>query len=86
VAEVGVEQLSRITPLKEYNAWNYLMHKVQYCLNRGALAVERFCPDRLFDGTMPIAGTLLSRSKKALDAADQARERFMAKFELKRRR
>jgi hypothetical protein len=87
VAEVSdmIEQLSETTPLTEYNAWNYLTHKVQHSLKLGTLAVQRLCPDRLFDGTMPIAGTLLSRSKKALDAADQARERFITKSELKRK-
>jgi hypothetical protein len=67
--------------LTEYNAWNVLMHKVQHSLRAGDLAVQKLCPDRAYDATMPAGGTLLSQSQRVLAAADKARETFMTKFE-----
>jgi hypothetical protein len=58
-----------------------LMHKVQHSLRMGDLVVQKLCPDRAYDATMPAGGTLLARSQKVLTAADNAREIFMAKFE-----
>jgi hypothetical protein len=67
--------------LTEYNAWNVLMHKVEHSLLMGNLAVQKLCPDRAYDATMPAGGTLLSQSQRVLTAADKVREIFMAKFE-----
>lgn len=66
-------------PLTDYNAWNVLMHKVQHSLRTGELAVQRFCPDRQYDATMPAGGTLLYQSERALSIADGARAAFMAR-------
>lgn len=68
-----IEHWSDTVALTDYNAWNVLMHKVQHSLRLGELAVKKLCPDREFDATMPSVGTLLSRSQKALAAADNAR-------------
>jgi hypothetical protein len=66
--------------LTEYNHWNVLMHKVENSLRLGELVVQRFCPDRQFDATMPSSGTLLARSQTALAHAAQIREIWMKKF------
>jgi hypothetical protein len=60
------------------------VHKVQHSLKLGELAVQKLCPDRAFDATMPGVGTLLSRSQKALSAADIARNLFIARHEASR--
>jgi hypothetical protein len=64
-------------PLDNYNAWNALMHRVQHTLRAGQLAVQRFCPDRLYDPIVPVSGTLLSRSERSLSIADEVRRNFM---------
>ena len=66
--------------LREYNCWNVLMHKVQHSLRAGEQAIQRFCPDRQYDATVPSAGTLLSQSQRTLSIADRARDAFMARF------
>jgi hypothetical protein len=76
-----IEHWSDTVPLTDYNAWNVLMHKVQHSLKQGELAVKRLCPDRLFDATMPVAGTLLARCQKAVDAANTTRSSFVARYE-----
>jgi hypothetical protein len=70
-------------PLSEYNCWNFLMAKVQHSLWVGAQAIERFCPDRQYDATMPASGTLLSQATRALSNADQARNAFMVRVAAK---
>jgi hypothetical protein len=75
-----IEHWSGTVALTEYNAWNVLMHKVQHSLKLGELAVQRLCPDRVYDATMPIGGSLLSQSQRVLAAADQARAWFMTRF------
>lgn len=72
--------------LTEYNAWNVLMHKLQHSLRAGDLAVQKLCPDRAYDATMPAGGTLLSQSQRVLAAADKAREIFMTKFQAAQQR
>ena len=83
VSEVAdlVEHWAGTVALTEYNAWNVLMHKVHNSLRLGDLAVQKLCPDRPYDATMPAGGTLLSQSQRVLTAADKAREIFMARFE-----
>ena len=76
-----IEHWSDTVALTDYNAWNALMHKVQHSLKLGELAVKKLCPDRPFDATMPIAGSLLSRSQKALSDADNARNIFIARYD-----
>jgi hypothetical protein len=82
VSEVAdlIEHWAGTMALTEYNAWNVLMHKVQHSLRMGELAVQKLCPDRAYDATMPAGGSLLSQSQRVLTAADKAREVFMAKF------
>ncbi len=67
--------------LTEYNHWNVLMHKVENSLRLGELVVQKFCPDRQYDATMPASGTLLSRSQTALGQADQIRKLWIEKFQ-----
>jgi hypothetical protein len=83
VAEVAdlVEHWSRTVALTEYNAWNVLMHKVEHSLKCGELVVQKFCADRVFDATMPVVGSLLSRSNKSLSDAERARAVFLANAE-----
>jgi hypothetical protein len=83
VSEVAdlIEHWAGTMALTEYNAWNVLMHKVQHSLRMGDLAVQKLCPDRAYDATMPAGGTLLSRSLRVLTAANKAREIFISKFE-----
>jgi hypothetical protein len=83
VSEVAdlIEHWVGTMALTEYNAWNVLMHKVQHSLRMGDLAVQKLCPDRAYDATMPAGGTLLSRSLRVLTAANKAREIFISKFE-----
>jgi hypothetical protein len=63
-------------PLDNYNAWNVLMQRVQHSLRLGQAAVQRFCPDRLYDELVPIAGTLLVRAQRSLSVADKALKIF----------
>lgn len=42
----------------------------------GQTAVQRFCPDRLYDELVPVAGTLLARSQRSLSIADMALKAF----------
>lgn len=65
--------------LKNYNAWNVLMHKVEQSLRVGELAVQKLCPNRSYDETIPTAGSLLSQSKRSLTQADKARTLFIEK-------
>jgi hypothetical protein len=67
--------------MTEYNAWNVLMHKVQHSLKFGEVAVQKLCPDRAYDATMPAVGNLLSQSQRVLAAAENARNVFITKFE-----
>ena len=83
----AVNEVSRILgswiemaqPLTDYNSWNLLMHKVQESLNKGELAVQRFCPERQYDATMPAAGTLLHQCQRVLADTDTARAAFWAR-------
>jgi hypothetical protein len=79
VADI-VEHWTGTVALTEYNAWNVLMHKVEHSLRTGELAVRKFCPDRVYDATMPAGGTLLLQSQRVLGAAAQAREMYLERF------
>lgn len=61
------------------NAWNVLMQKVHHCLRTGKLAVERFCPDREFDATMPAVGTLIARIDTAIASVQPALDAHLAR-------
>jgi hypothetical protein len=63
-------------PLDNYNIWNVLMQRVQHSIRLGQAAVQRFCPDRLYDEIVPVAGTLLVRSQRSLSIADSALKTF----------
>lgn len=76
-----VEHWSGTMALTEYNAWNVLMHRVQHCLRLGELAIQKLCPDREYDATMPAAGSLLTQSRRVLAAADVARKNLISRFE-----
>lgn len=65
--------------LNEYNAWNFLMHKVEHNLRIGMLAAARFCPDAQYDATMPAVGTLRVRVERSLVQADRLRADFIAR-------
>jgi hypothetical protein len=82
VSEVAdlIDHWAGTVALTEYNAWNVLMYKVQHSLRMGEVAVQKLCPDRVYDATMPAEGRLLSQSQRVLTAADKARGVFMAKF------
>jgi hypothetical protein len=75
-----IHDFARTMALTEYNAWNVLMHRVQHSLRMGEKAVRTLCPDRPYDSTAPTWGTLLSRSDKALKAADDARTLYIEKL------
>jgi hypothetical protein len=76
-----IESFARAEALTNYNAWNVLMHKVENSLRLGDLAIETFCPDRVFDPASPAGGTLLSQSQRVLAAAAKSRDKFMADFQ-----
>jgi hypothetical protein len=80
VVDLLARWIAEGTSLGEYNAWNYLMHKVEHTLRAGAQAVQRYCPDRRFDATSPAGGTLLAQSERALSIAEHARSAFLARF------
>lgn len=63
-------------PLDCYNVWNVLMQQVQHSLRAGQAAVERFCPDRLYDPLVPVAGTLLARAQRSVSMVDTAMKKF----------
>jgi hypothetical protein len=54
------------------NEYNGLMQAVQNSLEIGRNAVERVCPDRLYNPLVPVAGTLLQRSETAMSTAKRA--------------
>ena len=64
-------------PLTEYNAWNFLMHKVERSVRTGMSAARRFCPDCQYDATMPASGTLLTRAERSLSQAEGFRAAFL---------
>lgn len=82
VAEVAdlIEHWTGTVPLTEYNAWNVLMHKVEGSLRVGELVVQKFCPDRPFDTSMPASGTLISSAERSLRLAAQGRAAFIERF------
>ncbi len=77
VSELLGDFIARGTVVADYNAWNYLMHKVEDCLRAGEEAVRRFCLDRGYDASMPAAGTLLLQSERALSSAASSRTAFI---------
>lgn len=72
--------------LTEYNAWNVLMHKVEHSLRVGQLAVQKLCPNRAYDATVPAGGSLVSQSQRVLAVADKEREIFIGKFRVRSKR
>jgi len=56
----------------DFNAWNFLMQKVQNNLRVGQSAVRRFCPDKPYSAIMPAAGTLLQEAERAISGAQSA--------------
>lgn len=64
-------------PLDNYNIWNVLMQRVQQSIRLSRAAVQRFCPDRPYDATLPASGTLMSRSQRSLLIADTALKNFL---------
>lgn len=57
-----IDDLVKRWPLTDGNTWNVLMHKVRNSVALGLKAAEKFCPDRLYDPTVPVAGTLAVRA------------------------
>jgi len=55
--------------IADFNAWNVLMQKVQHNLSIGQRAVQIFCPERQYDATIPVAGTLLHQSERVISEA-----------------
>lgn len=49
----------------DMNLWNVLMQKIERNVISGVRAVERFCPERQYDNTMPASGTLIERAQKS---------------------
>jgi hypothetical protein len=41
----------------DVNAWNFLLRKVQTGVRLAQKAIQRFCPERAYDATMPGSGT-----------------------------
>jgi hypothetical protein len=56
----------------DFNAWNFLMQKVQHNLGLGQRAVQSFCSESQYDATMPATGTLLHQSERAIAGARAA--------------
>jgi hypothetical protein len=63
--------------LNEYNYWNFLMHKVERCVQTGMTVAQRFCPENQYDATMPASGTLLARAERSLSQASTLRAAFL---------
>lgn len=63
-------------PLDNYNIWNVLMQRVAHSLRLGQAAVQRFCPDRLYNELTPAAGTLIERSQRSVSIVDNALQKF----------
>jgi hypothetical protein len=63
-------------PLDNYNIWNVLMQRVAHSLRLGQSAVRRFCPNRLYDELVPVAGTLIERSQQSVSLVDNALKKF----------
>lgn len=68
------ELTNGVFPL-DMNAWNSLMQQIESSVQQGLVAVRRFCPARLYDETIPVAGRLIDRAegsrlsmRKTLDA------------------
>lgn len=59
-------------PITDVNAWNVLMQRVQHNLVLGQKAVQRFCAKKLYDELVPVAGTLIQRSERAISSAKSA--------------
>ena len=49
----------------DVNVWNVLMQRVQHSVATGVVAVERFCPSRQYNTSMPAAGNLIERASKS---------------------
>jgi hypothetical protein len=83
VTEVSelIRELSETNPISDYNSWNVLMHKAQHTVKLGLVVVKKFCPERMYDPTIPAAGTLLARSESTLVKADSTRNVVFAKLE-----
>jgi class 3 adenylate cyclase len=79
IADVLDSWIDNDPPPPIVNAWNVLMQKVRYCLRTGKLAVERFCPDREFDATMPAVGTLIARIDTAIASVQPALDAHLAR-------
>jgi hypothetical protein len=65
--------------LEDFNAWNFLMQKVQHSLSVGQKAVGQFCPNVVYDATMPAAGTLLNRSERSISNSKMALSAHLAR-------
>lgn len=79
-----LEEWSERVPLTDYNHWNVFMHKVEHALKRGDFVIRKFCSDCPFDAMIPVAGNMLTRTRKSLDQASKVRsthiERMNAHF------
>jgi hypothetical protein len=60
-----VTQLRESETVWDVNVWNGLMQRVQHSVSMGVVAVERFCPSRQNNTSMPAAGTLTERASKS---------------------
>ena len=63
----------------DINAWNFLMQKVQSGLRLAQKAVQRFCPERPYDVTMPASGTLLYQIQRSISITDDALRAHLAR-------
>ncbi len=68
--------------LWDVNVWNYLMQTIQNSVKLGAKAVERFCPGRQYNPTMPASGTLLERATKSSEHMKSALDAHIQRFQL----
>jgi hypothetical protein len=79
-----LKELMESTPLTDYNSWNVVMHKAEHAIRLGIVVVQKFCPERIYDATMPAVGTLLARAEKTLEHAKSTRTGIMTKLEARR--
>jgi hypothetical protein len=67
----------------DMNVWNFLMQKIERSVSAGVVAVERFCPGRQYDSTMPSAGTLTDRAAFVSSAMRQSLAAHIERFNAK---
>jgi hypothetical protein len=63
----------------EYNAWNFLMHRLELGVQAGRQVVASLNPTAQFDAASPASGTMLEQAARVLTGAEQARADFIAR-------